>query len=266
YFGARYMDHELMTLWLSVDPMADKYPSTSPYAYCAWNPVKLVDPDGREVYFKEDAADKAASQLSSKGMTVTMDQATGRLSYTLTGKRSSDEDKALRKAIDSKNVIVIVNATTSSTFDFEGLTFENLKKAGQFLGVALTDCDNMIATANQLVNPDVCAKSDGEYGVPLGTSMRHEVTEAFEAGKISLAEGASYGPCWSEWKGRKINSPIDHVYFKAHNRATPDAINAAFLKQRRREETNFKIANIMYGMSREQWNKTDPMFRPQLSW
>ena len=46
YFGARYMDHELMTMWLSVDPMADKYPSISPYAYCAWNPVKLVDPNG----------------------------------------------------------------------------------------------------------------------------------------------------------------------------------------------------------------------------
>ena len=46
YFGARYMDHELMTMWLSVDPMADKYPSISPYAYCAWNPLKLVDPDG----------------------------------------------------------------------------------------------------------------------------------------------------------------------------------------------------------------------------
>ena len=50
YFGARYMDHELMTSWLSVDPMADKYPSISPYAYCAWNPVKLVDSDGRDWY------------------------------------------------------------------------------------------------------------------------------------------------------------------------------------------------------------------------
>lgn len=48
YFGARYMDHELMTMWLSVDPMSDKYPGVSPYAYCNWNPVKLVDPDGRE--------------------------------------------------------------------------------------------------------------------------------------------------------------------------------------------------------------------------
>ena len=42
------MDHELMTGWLSVDPMADKYPSLSPYNYCAWNPMKLVDLDGRE--------------------------------------------------------------------------------------------------------------------------------------------------------------------------------------------------------------------------
>jgi len=48
YFGARYLEHELMTGWLSVDPMSDKYPSLSPYAYCAWNPVKLMDPDGKE--------------------------------------------------------------------------------------------------------------------------------------------------------------------------------------------------------------------------
>ena len=50
YFGARYMDHELMTMWLSVDPMSDKYPSISPYAYCAWNPVRLVDPDGMDIW------------------------------------------------------------------------------------------------------------------------------------------------------------------------------------------------------------------------
>ena len=47
YFGARYYDCEALTGWLSVDPMADRYPSISPYAYCAWNPAKLVDPDGR---------------------------------------------------------------------------------------------------------------------------------------------------------------------------------------------------------------------------
>jgi RHS repeat-associated protein len=49
YFGARYYDSGL-SIWLSVDPMSDKYPSMSPYNYCANNPVILVDPDGREIY------------------------------------------------------------------------------------------------------------------------------------------------------------------------------------------------------------------------
>ena len=45
YFGARYYSSEL-SLWLSVDPMSGKYPSLSPYVYCANNPMKLVDPNG----------------------------------------------------------------------------------------------------------------------------------------------------------------------------------------------------------------------------
>ena len=49
YFGARYYDSDLSGLFLSVDPMSDKYPILSSYAYCAWNPVKLVDPNDMEI-------------------------------------------------------------------------------------------------------------------------------------------------------------------------------------------------------------------------
>jgi RHS repeat-associated protein len=48
YYGARYYASEL-GIWLSVDPMSDKYPSLSPYAYCADNPVKFIDPNGEEM-------------------------------------------------------------------------------------------------------------------------------------------------------------------------------------------------------------------------
>ena len=41
--------HSALSIWLSVDPLADKYPGVSPYTYCANNPVGLVDEDGREV-------------------------------------------------------------------------------------------------------------------------------------------------------------------------------------------------------------------------
>ena len=50
YYGARYYWSEVLTGWLSVDPMMDKYPSISPYNYCMWSPVILVDPDGRDWY------------------------------------------------------------------------------------------------------------------------------------------------------------------------------------------------------------------------
>ena len=36
------------SIWLSVDPLADKYPGISPYAYCNWNPINYVEPDGRD--------------------------------------------------------------------------------------------------------------------------------------------------------------------------------------------------------------------------
>ena len=41
--------HSTLSIWLSVDPMSDKYPSMSPYTYCGNNPVRLVDEDGREI-------------------------------------------------------------------------------------------------------------------------------------------------------------------------------------------------------------------------
>ncbi len=57
YFGARYYTSDL-SIWLSVDPMSDKYPSLTPYNYCANNPVILVDPNGEDVWIpnEEDAA------------------------------------------------------------------------------------------------------------------------------------------------------------------------------------------------------------------
>ena len=54
YFGARYYDSDILTGWLSVDPMSDKYPNLSPYNYCALNPIRVVDPNGREISASND--------------------------------------------------------------------------------------------------------------------------------------------------------------------------------------------------------------------
>ena len=66
YYGARYYWSEILTGWLSVDPMIDKYPSISPYAYCAWNPVTVIDPDGRDWYRNDETGSVLWSDNNDK--------------------------------------------------------------------------------------------------------------------------------------------------------------------------------------------------------
>lgn len=46
YYGARYYDPKV-SIWLSVDPLAEEYPNIGGYTYCANNPINIIDPDGR---------------------------------------------------------------------------------------------------------------------------------------------------------------------------------------------------------------------------
>ena len=46
-YGARYYA-PAFGRWTTPDPLADKYYSVSPYAFCNNNPVNFIDPDGRD--------------------------------------------------------------------------------------------------------------------------------------------------------------------------------------------------------------------------
>lgn len=47
YYGARYYNPKF-SIWLSVDPLAEKYPNFNAYSYCYQNPIKYIDPTGME--------------------------------------------------------------------------------------------------------------------------------------------------------------------------------------------------------------------------
>jgi RHS repeat-associated protein len=45
-FGARIFDSRI-SRWLSVDPLASKFPNETPYSFAACNPIRLIDQDGQ---------------------------------------------------------------------------------------------------------------------------------------------------------------------------------------------------------------------------
>ena len=62
HFGARPYDPEIGR-WLGVDPLAEKYPSLSPYNYVANNPLRLVDLKGEDI---TDLAGNSITQEQAK--------------------------------------------------------------------------------------------------------------------------------------------------------------------------------------------------------
>ena len=63
-YGARHYD-AVLGRWHVVDPLAEKYYSTSPYGYCLNNPVKYIDPTGM---FVGDYYDRQGNFLGTDGI------------------------------------------------------------------------------------------------------------------------------------------------------------------------------------------------------
>ena len=66
YFGARYYSSDL-SIWLSVDPMSDKYAYQSGYVYCGNNPIKIIDPNGM---WEWDASGNLVAQSKDNSYTL----------------------------------------------------------------------------------------------------------------------------------------------------------------------------------------------------
>jgi hypothetical protein len=90
--------------WVSPDPLAIKYCNMSPYNYCANNPVKFVDPDGRVIQgVSKDDAKKTLEDLDKIFANDKFANFRGLLA--LKGKTfNSIGSEALSKALDGKEL------------------------------------------------------------------------------------------------------------------------------------------------------------------
>jgi RHS repeat-associated protein len=121
YFGARYYDSELGR-WLSVDPLADKYPGWSPYNYTLNNPLRYVDPDGRFVTIPW--AIPAGVKLLA-GVTVLAGAALTTVGLENTGKSVMDAGNWVSNQANNMVNVITPEQTTNTPFPVtqgEGIT------------------------------------------------------------------------------------------------------------------------------------------------
>ena len=72
FFNARYLLSELGD-FLSVDPLSDKAPCIQPYLYCNGNPLRYIDPDGRNPIYSPDGEFLGVNESGLQGEAFIME-------------------------------------------------------------------------------------------------------------------------------------------------------------------------------------------------
>ena len=186
YFGSRYYNSDL-SIWLSVDPMADKYPSMSPYTYCANNPVRLVDPDGEEVYFvgDENAIAMAIEHISNHSKLKISINEEGRLEAK--GIAWTKTDRAIKRACKDERVQLFMHCKDENTFQWSDGSTLPTENGGGYNGNFF---DDYLVIAQQNVCPSKLAEFDMSVGDEQpGLTMIHELLEGYLGGLIAFETG-----------------------------------------------------------------------------
>ena len=212
-----------------MDPMADKYPSLSPYAYCAWNPVKLVDPDGRDVYINGNQADRAVQRLETDKMKITRDSQTGQLSVNIGDYKRSDLSKhenLIYEAIMSEDVTIQVTAAaTHKSHDGMGKLVDAYygddgksygTRGGSFHGATYFENDgSSCAYTRCFMDVDLLDKNGFNQAVP------HEISEQYMLGKMAIKKKHDIAPAFLD------QGQSNAEYLKAHNKAIPQNVSGS---------------------------------------
>ena len=123
-FGARLYDVAGVPMWTSIDPLCEKYYSLSPYAYCANNPIRFIDPTGKEVYAENSIVIRnICNTLTQEERAYVKFQSNGLLDVALLNKcNSSSNNFTALKLLSNSQTKYYINV---GEVDMDGNPFYN---------------------------------------------------------------------------------------------------------------------------------------------
>jgi RHS repeat-associated protein len=188
YFGARFYDPEVGR-FLGVDPLAHKYPSLNPYHYTMNNPLRYVDPNGKQVSGdEEDQLEIERNMWTNFGKAS--EQALQEMPQTLKLSESSEE---ITKGV-ANGLIGISDATS--------------------------DASNVAAVLGVVLAPVTQGTSLAITGTALTIGAVADVSSTLLKG----ADAAFFGGSVGDFKGQAFQTAVTVGSGKLLNSATAKAI------------------------------------------
>ena len=167
YYGARYYDPRI-SIFVSVDPLAEKYPNYGGYIYTLNNPIMFIDPDGREVKgVNRDSAQRLHEDMNTVFADKKFDSFRGLLT------RGKKNNKITFDKISGDAFKNATNGLTGDDLDAATSVYNAINSDSEFVFEYLKSSDAKLSTPG---NKAFIDWSDTQYGTNIGGTLGNEVT------------------------------------------------------------------------------------------
>jgi len=223
YFGARYYNNKLGT-WLSVDPLAEKYPGWNPYNYSLNNPTTNIDIFGMDV---DDYKVNKDGDISLINKTDDKND----VLYATNEDGTIDEDKSITVKKGTLNNISTAQSATNPGENFTYMKVSGDKQAGALFEFLAINTNVEWSQTKYGANSNYISTSHNMRDDYSGSSLIKSLIENNYTLRESIHSHTSnpnkknYGPSYNVINGQPSGDLVQAKWVETHCKIWPNVKN-----------------------------------------